>query len=153
MKNNVPSHFASTWEVIASCVSDTGDDASKATLNDLITYVEEAYDEDEVLKVLVWRAWRANASANPKCDPDNREVTGVLKAERDRAERWALYLEGKGDPKSATARSLWNGIAACLNPHTGELEEWFVGAETSTLEELTARYGPLPKGEPPATFN
>ncbi|MCA3717380.1 MAG: hypothetical protein IM674_03905 [Brevundimonas sp.] len=156
MNDNAPADYAATWEEIASSVSDPSKwagDASKTALDDLVTYLEESYGDDDVLKVLVWRAWCASTGVPTRNDTALQERSGALKSERERAERWALYLEGKGSPDAKTPRSLWNGISACFNPHTGKLEEWFVGTEAQTLEELKERYGALPDGEPPAIFN
>ena len=129
------------------------EETGPAQLAELMTYLEETYPDDEALRVVAFRAWTANtfaASAIYSATPDE---PGLLQAELARVERWKLSLEGKGDPEAATARSLWNGLTACFDPSTGQLEEWFVGHERQALEELRVRYGNAPEGEPPAIFS
>jgi len=120
-----------------------------AQLDDLLTYLEETYPDDEVLRVLSWRTWTSNVALSGG-DANDQEL---LKAERDRVERWALYLEGKSDPRAEAVRQLWFGLDACFDPGSGNLEEWFNGLEGQTLKELAGRYGQAPDGEPPAIFN
>ena len=129
------------------------DEQGLTQLAELMTYLEETYPDDEVLRVMAFRAWTANALAPSAIYSNVPDEPGLLQAELSRVERWTLYLEGKGDADAETARSLLSGLTACFDPSTGRLEEWFVGHERQTLEELCGRYGKAPEGEPPAVFN
>jgi hypothetical protein len=115
-------------------------------LHDLLDYLQDTYDEDDALRILEWRA--ITASQPPK----NVEAAdeGILRAERTRVEKWALYLEGKDDPEAYSIRQVWKALDACFNPHTDELEGWFYGEEAQIVEELSNRYGFAPSGDAPA---
>jgi hypothetical protein len=119
-------------------------------VHDLLDYLQDTYPDDDTLRILEWRA--VTASAN-RTVPIGAAETGLLRAERARVDKWALYLEGETDPEVEAVRSLWRGLDACFNPHTGDLDEWFYGDEANVLKELTGRYGSAPEGEPPAIFN
>ena len=122
-------------------------------LDGLLSYLDDTYSEDVVLGLLAWRVLKATTSGTLSAYCSEPKRNGVLKAELARMERWALYLEGKGDPHANTPRSLWYGLTACFNPHDGSLEEWCVGMEVQVLAELRDRHGMAPDGEPPAIFN
>lgn len=130
--------------------ADDGPDQGLNQLEDLTTYLEETYEDDEVLKALLMRAWAA--LANHRSGPLKASKKGLLERERARVERWMLYLEGKGDPAGGNARRLWNGLDACFDPSTGQLEKWFAN-EAKTLKELRERYEGVPEGEAQAIFN
>jgi hypothetical protein len=120
---------------------------------DLLTYLEDTYPDDAVLSALAFRAWTAVVTRTAALYSASPDQPGILQSELVRAERWALYLEGKGSPDARTARSLYFGLLACFDPSTDKLEEWFVGHEAQILRELHERYGTVPEGEPDAIFN
>jgi hypothetical protein len=115
-------------------------------LHDLLDYLQDNYDEDDALRFLEWRAITASLPS------ENVEAAdeGILRAERARVEKWALYLEGKNDPEADSVRQIWKAIDACFNPHTDDLEGWFYGEEAQIIEELRGHHGLAPSGDAPA---
>ncbi|RIJ65904.1 hypothetical protein D1604_10255 [Brevundimonas sp. LPMIX5] len=134
---------------VATCIGLSVRETGLAQLDELLTYLEDSYPDDDVLQALSWRAWTSNVGSSNGDDNEQE----LLKAERDRVERWVLYLERKGDPSADDVRRLWYGLDCCFNPSSGNLEEWFSGFEGQTLEELIGRHGGAPQGEPPTIFN
>lgn len=156
MNDNNRNASDALWGELAGYISsaDKGfGDIALTALDDLLTYLDDTYPDDEAIQVLAQRAWQAAAHSPVALYSVAPSKPGILKSELARTERWALYLEGKDDPNALFARHLWNALSACFNPATEELEEYYVGDEAQTLAELQAKHGAAPEGEPPAIFN